>query len=116
MGLGFLMKTAVLLPLVAVSLAVAVAALGFRAGRRRGFGPFAVGVTASVVLLIGKFGMEPNTTISNGVVYAGLALLVGASVWNSWPTRRAAGLSPAPTGTLLQLGTDIEGVRHGDEA
>lgn len=109
-------KTAVLLPLVVVSLVVAVAALGFRAERRRGFGPFAVGVAAAVVLVIGKFVMEPNTLISNTVIYGGIASLVGASIWNSWPTRRAGG-SSAPIGTLLQLGTDFnEGVHHGDEA
>ena len=39
MGLGFLLKTAILLPLMVVSLVVAVAALGFRAGRRRGSAP-----------------------------------------------------------------------------
>ena len=103
------MTTAVLLPLTVASLAVAVAALGFRAGRR-GYGPFAVGVLAAVVLLTGKFRMEPNTVISNAVVYGGIALLVGASVWNSWPTRRAV-----PSESLLQLGTDIKGVPHGDE-
>jgi len=111
MGLGFLLKTAILLPLMAVSLVLAVAALGYRAERRRGFGPFAVGVAAAVVLMIGKFLMEPNTLISNTVVYGGIAALVGVSVWNSWPTRRAV-----PSETLLQLGTDIKGVRHGDEA
>lgn len=110
------MTTAVLLPLTVLSLAVAVAALGFRAGRRRGLGPFAVGVAAAVVLVIGKFFMESNTVISNTAVYVGIASLVGASVWNSWPTRRTAGVSSAPTVTLLQLGTDIKGVRHGDEA
>lgn len=109
------MKTAILLPLMLLSLTVAVAALGFRAGRR-GFGPFAVGVAAAAVLVIGKFFMEPNTVISNTVIYGGIASLVGASVWNSWPTRRA-GIPSAPTGTLLQLGTDFnKGVHHGDEA
>ena len=111
MGLGFLLKTAILLPLMVVSLVLAVAALGYRAERRRGFGPFAVGVVAAVALMIGKFLMEPNTPISNTVVYGGIAALVGVSVWNSWPTRRAV-----PSETLLQLGTDIKGVRHGDEA
>lgn len=100
------MTTAVLLPLTVASLVVAVAALGFRAGGRRGFGPLAVGVVAAVVLLIGKFLMEPNA-----VVYGGIACLVVASVWNSWPARRAV-----PSESLLQLGSDIKGVRHGDEA
>ena len=110
-----MLKAAFLLPVMVVSLVLAVAALSFRAGRRRGFGPFAVGVVAAVVLVIGKFFMESNTAISNAVVYGGIASLVGASVWNSWPTRKA-GVPSAPTGTLLQLGSDIKGVRHGDES
>ena len=100
------MKTAFLLPLMVLSLAVAVAALGFRAGRRRGFGPFAVGVVAAVLLVVGKF-----VTDSNILIYGGIALLLVASLWNSWPTRTAA-----PTGALLQLGSDIKGVRDGYEA
>lgn len=109
-GMGFLLKTAILLPLMVVSLVLAVAALGYRA-ERRGFGPFAVGVVAAVVLMIGKFLMEPNAPISNTVVFGGITALVGVSVWNSWPTRRAV-----PSQTLLQLGTHIKGVRHGGEA
>lgn len=108
MGLGFLLRTAVLLPLTVLSLVVAVAALRFRAGRRRGFGPFAVGVVAAVVLVAGKFFVDPNTATSNAMIYGGIASLVGASVWNSWPTRRA-GFPPAPTGTLLQLGVTSRG-------
>ncbi|MBW2162792.1 MAG: hypothetical protein JRH14_23045 [Deltaproteobacteria bacterium] len=61
-------------------LAVAVFALAFRARRRRGHGPFVLGAAASAIVLIGKFSFE-----SNPAMYAGLALLVGA-------TLRAAGL------------------------
>lgn len=103
------MKTAVLLPLMVLSLVIAVAALGFRAGQRRGFGPFALGVVAAVVLVIGKFFMEPYTVTSNAVVYGGIACLVVTSVWNSWPTRSAAGVPSAPTGALLQLGVTSRG-------
>jgi glutaredoxin len=97
--LGFLLETAFLLPLMVVSLVFAVAALGYRATRRRGFGPFAVGVVAAVVLVIGKFFMESNT-----MVYGGIASLVGTSVWNSWPTRRVA-----PSEPVLQLGMTSRG-------
>lgn len=95
MGLGFLMQTAYLLPLTVFSLGLAVAALGLRASRRRGYGPLAVGVLAAAVLVLGKFVLD-----SNVAVYGGLAALVAASVWNSWPK----GVPPAPAETLNQIG------------
>ena len=64
-------------------------ALGFRAQRRRGFGPFFVGLGAAAIVLAGKFGFE-----SDLAMYAGLGLLVGASIWNTWP-RRATPACPA---------------------
>lgn len=89
LGLGFLMDTKWLLPLTAVFLAVAVGALGFRARRRRGFGPFFVGLAAAIIVLAGKFGFE-----SDPAMYAGLGVLVAASIWNTWP-RRTASACPA---------------------
>lgn len=89
LGLGFLLDVRWLFPLTAVFLLIAVAALGFRARRRRGFGPFFVGLVASAVVLGGKFGFE-----SDLAMYAGLGLLVAASIWNTWP-KRAAPACPA---------------------
>lgn len=100
MGLGFLMETVYLLPLTALALVLAVAALGLRARRRRGYGPFAVGLAAAILLVVGKFVIG-----SNVVVYGSIAALVTASLWNSWPTRSAAGVPAAPTGTLYQIGS-----------
>jgi hypothetical protein len=91
LGLGFLLDVRWLFPLTAVFLLVAVFALGFRAGRRRGLGPFFVGLGASTIVLGGKFGFE-----SDLAMYAGLALLVAASIWNTWP-RRATAACPACT-------------------
>jgi mercuric ion transport protein len=85
LGLGFLLDTSVLLPLTAVFLAIAVGALAFRARRRRGFAPFALGVASAIIVLVGKFAFE-----SDHAMYGGLGLLVGASLWNSWPRRRTA--------------------------
>ena len=87
-GLGFLISTVYLLPLTAVSLLLAVAALAFRANKRRGYGPFAVGLVAGSAVLLGKFVWESNLT-----VYSALGLLVIASLWNAWP--RAATPSEA---------------------
>jgi len=89
LGLGFLLDVRWLFPLTAVFLLVAVIALGFRARRRRGFGPFFVGMAAAAIVLAGKFGFE-----SDPAMYAGLGLLVAASMWNTWP-RRAAPVCPA---------------------
>ncbi len=90
MGLGFLLDTAYLLPLTAVFLAIAVGALVYRAKRRRGYPPFALGLVAAAVVLIGKFIFE-----SDPAMYAGLAILIGASLWNTWPRRQPAAACPA---------------------
>ncbi len=90
------MRTAYLLPLTVFSLALAVAALGFRARRRRGYGPLALGLLAAALVVLGKFTWDWNLA-----VYGGLAALVGASVWNSWPR----GVPPAPAETLYRIGS-----------
>jgi hypothetical protein len=81
-GLGFLISTAYLLPLTAAFLFLAVAALVFRANKRRGYGPFVLGVVAGSAVLLGKFAWESKLT-----VYSALGLLVVASLWNAWPLR-----------------------------
>jgi glutaredoxin 3 len=95
MGLAFLLQTAYLLPLTALMLLLAVGALGFRADRRRGYGPFAVGVLAAVLVIVAKFAWE-----SDGMSYGGVVLLVGSSVWNSWPKK--------PDDRLIGLGLRSE--------
>ena len=91
MGLAFLLQTAYLLPLTAVTLLLAVSALGFRADRRRGYGPLAVGTVAAILVIVAKFVWE-----SDWMTYGGIVLLVSASVWNSWPTK--------PGHRLIELG------------
>lgn len=80
LGLGFLIGTAWLLPLTAVFLAVAVGALAYRAGERRGWRPFALGIAAAGLVLAGKFALDSEAAMAGG-----LALLVAASLWNTWP-------------------------------
>ena len=89
-GLGFLISTVYVLPLTAASLLLAVAALAFRANKRRGYGPFAVGLVAGSAVLLGKFVWESNLT-----VYSALGLLVIASLWNAWPLRDMPGEAAA---------------------
>lgn len=88
-GLGFLTQTAYLLPLTVAFLIVAVAALGFRARHRRGFGPFLTGVVAALIVIVGKFQWD-----SDPAMFGGISLLVGASVWNTWPPRKSTAACP----------------------
>ena len=90
LGLGFLISTAYLLPMTAAFLLLAVGMLGFRARRRRGYVPFALGIFAASFILFGKFSLA-----SNPVLYAGLGLLIVASVWNGWPTTSRCICAPA---------------------
>jgi mercuric ion transport protein len=82
LGLGFLLETTYLFPLTLLFLGIAVAALGFRANRRRGRGPLRVGLLASAIVLVGKFVFD-----SDALVYGGIAALVAASLWNGWPRK-----------------------------
>ena len=79
-GLGFLLSRTYLLALTAGFLMIAVAALGYGARERRGYGPLALGLAASGVVLTMKFALEFNIG-----VYLGVGLLVVASLWNIWP-------------------------------
>ena len=94
------MRTAYLLPLTVLALLLALAALGFRASGRRGYGPFVVGIVGAFALVVGKFFIDSNVE-----VYGAVAALVGASLWNSWPTKPTTGVPLAPGGTLLQIGS-----------
>ncbi len=83
MGLAFLLNTAYLLPLTIGALVIAVSALGFRASRRHGYGPLAVGFVAAVLLIVGKFVVG-----SEAISYGGIGLLIVSSAWNSWPKKQ----------------------------
>ena len=84
-GLGFLISAKYLLVLTVAFLATTGFALAFRASRRRGYGPFWAGLLAAAMILTGKFYFDVEQA-----TYAGVGLLVAASVWNSWPRRAAA--------------------------
>ena len=79
-GLGFLLSTTYLPLVTGAFLVIAVAALGYRARGRRGYGPLTLGLAASVVILTFKFVIE----FSAGT-YLGVGLLILASLWNTWP-------------------------------
>ena len=82
LGVGFIDYTPYLLPLTLAFLGVTLAMLAWRP--RRGYAPLALGLAASAMVLVGKFLFD-----SDIAVYAGVALLVAASVWNAWPVKSA---------------------------
>lgn len=85
LGVEFVDYTPWLLPITVTALTVALFGLGWRARSRRGFKPLMLGIAASAVIVIGKFAFD-----SDNVAYTGAAALIGATVWNLWPRRRAA--------------------------
>ncbi len=91
LGLGFLIPNVkYLLPMTAAFLMLAVGMLAFRVRRRYGYVPFVLGLLAASLILFGKFSLA-----SNPVLYAGLGLLIVASVWNSWPITSRCICAPA---------------------
>ena len=92
LGVGFIDYTPFLLPLTLVFLVVTLTVLARRA--RRGYAPLTLGLFAAAAMLIGKFLFD-----SDIATYAGVALLIGASTWNAWPTpAKAACVNCKPTG------------------
>ena len=84
-GLGFLVNTTSLLLVTALLLGLALVSLGYRATSRRGYGPLGAGIGAVSLILVSKFALS-----SNALLYLGLASLMGASLWNSWPHKAVA--------------------------
>jgi hypothetical protein len=84
LGLGSVVNVKWLLPVMLAFLIVAVWMLAFRARRRRGYSPFALGLAAALIILAGKFYFNDNA-----ILYTGMVLLITASVWNTWPGRLA---------------------------
>jgi len=66
-------------------LGIALASLAYRAKDRRGYRPLAFGVVAVSLILIEKWWLA-----SPALLVLGLALLVGASLWNAWPRQATA--------------------------
>ena len=89
MGFAFLLQKVYLLPITVIALVLVVGALGFRVSRRRGYSPLVLGIVAASLLLVGKFALDMAP-----VLYAGIVLLIAASVWNSWPVRTNLSTNP----------------------
>lgn len=81
-GLGFLISGPYLPALTAVFLAAAACSLGIGAKEYKGHCPLGFGVIAAAAIMFGKFYLE-----SDAWLYAGIALLIAASGWNSFYRR-----------------------------
>ncbi len=86
LGIGTLPEGPYLFPLTAALLGVGVGSLGWRAKRRRGHRPLLAGIAGAGALLAGRFAIG-----SSLLAYAGLAVLLLASIWSAWPVRRTTG-------------------------
>jgi hypothetical protein len=106
-GLSFLVSSRYLFGVTAFFLIISAGALAFRAQKRRGYGPVVMGLAASALILSGKFYLA-----APAIMYAGLGLLVAASIWNSWPARPAAACPQcAPGGNeFIQLSAREKGL------
>ncbi len=89
LGLGFLVRSEILLPLTILFLTGTLASFVVGARRRRGYGPALLGAGAATALLAGKFALELDSA-----VHVAVGLLLAASFWNVWP-RRSGGKSCA---------------------
>ena len=90
LGLGFVDYTPYLLPLSVLFVVAVLATLAYRARQRHGYRPLLLGALAGTLLLIGKFQYDNDT-----IMYLGLGLLIGASVWNTWPRQSVEESCPA---------------------
>ncbi|MBI3042959.1 MAG: MerC domain-containing protein [Betaproteobacteria bacterium] len=85
-GAGFLINDAILIPLYLGLLALSVWLLYSSARSHGYFAPFWTGVGGAIVAFAGLW-------ILPALVYAGLAVLIGGSLWDFW-NMRAARTSP----------------------
>jgi mercuric ion transport protein len=92
-GLGFLFKARVQVPLIVAFLSLGIVAIAWSTRSHRRTGPLIATIAGSAAVVIGRLvvGLQPAT-------YAGVALLVVASLWNLWlkRPRRQSPLLAAP--------------------
>jgi len=98
-GLGFLLTDQVLKPLIISFLLIGIAGVGFSTLSHRRPGPLVFTLIGSAAVAVGRlFWSAPP------VLYAGVALLIGASLWNLWLKR------PRPEPLMQIRATRKEGI------
>jgi hypothetical protein len=85
-GVGFVATDSGLTILTAGLLALGLASVAWSTRRHRHFGPLALVLVGSGVLLAARFGAPASTT----VLLVGAGITLAASVWNLWLEHRAA--------------------------
>jgi hypothetical protein len=90
LGLGFLIESAYLLPLILVVLIVAVLAHRMRKKDHRKYAAIALEAFGVSIVLAGKFLFD-----SRPVVLGGIACLIAGSLWSFWSWRAARGACAA---------------------
>ncbi len=100
-GLSFLAESKYLLWLNLVALLAGLVVL-FRRARTRGYGPFAVAIAASTLILLGKFVL-----ISNRMTWSGAAILLAAFVWSG------THVQPAPPCPRCVTTPSVEALENG---
>ena len=79
-GMAWLLKDTSLMLITLAVLCMALASLAYRAPARQGYRPLGIGVIAASLIVTEKFWLP-----SAWLLAPGLALLIGASIWNAWP-------------------------------
>lgn len=92
LGLGVLLTERALVPLIVVFLVIGFASVAWSTKSHRRYGPLVATLLGSLAVVLGRVAWNVPP-----LLYAGVALLVGASLWNLWLKR----LQPAP---FIQIG------------
>lgn len=82
-GLGFLFTEKILAPLIVAFLVLGMASIAYSARSHRRLGPLLVTLTGTVAVAAGRLLWDVPA-----ILYAGVALLIGAALWNLWLKRR----------------------------
>ncbi len=84
-GLTWLLQDTSLMLITLAVLGIALASLTYRASARQGYRPLGLGVIAASLICTEKFWLS-----STRLLALGLALLIGATLWNAWPRQATA--------------------------
>jgi len=87
-GLGFLFEGPYFIILAGLFLAVAIFGLAYRAKSRHGYGPLGLGLAGIALLILGRVVLSLDW-----LMYLGVVILLGASVWNLIPWRSSKSCS-----------------------
>lgn len=81
-GVGFLLREQVLAPLILASLVFAVASVAWASRRHRRAGPLVATLVGAAAIITGRLLWSVPS-----VLYSGMVLLIGASLWSLWLSR-----------------------------